>query len=227
MLNYEIDAASLRSLVPRGCQLENWQGHTFVSLVGFAFLDTRVLGFGIPLHRDFPEVNLRFYVRREVGEEVRRGVVFVKEMVPRAAIALTARTLFNEPYSAVPMRWSTPPAFDAGGTATYEWRQAGRWERVEILAEEAPYLAEPGSADAFLTEQFWGYTARPGRATLEYRVEHPKWRLRKAQRAILEANVAALYGPQFAAPLSAPPWSAFLAGGSAVCVFPPQPISGS
>ena len=224
MLNYEIDAASLRPLVPRGCALESWEGRTFVSVVGFAFLDTRVLGFGIPLHRDFPEVNLRFYVSRQVGDEIRRGVVFVKEMVPRTAIALTARTFFNEPYSALPMRWTVPPTIDGGGTAIYEWQREGKWERLEVLADGPPYVAAPGSDDAFITEQYWGYTGRPGKSTLEYRVEHSRWRLRKARRAILDANIAALYGPAFAGPLSAEPYSALLATGSTVSVFPSNPV---
>src|SRR5439155_9383088 len=83
MLNYEVDPAVLRPRVPAGTELDAWRGRTFLSVVGFMFLDTRVLGIPIPLHRDFEEVNLRFYVRREASEGWRRGVVFVKELVPR------------------------------------------------------------------------------------------------------------------------------------------------
>ena len=59
MLNYEIEPAILEPLVPRGTELDFWEDRTFVSVVGFMFLDTRLLGWPIPLHRNFEEVNLR------------------------------------------------------------------------------------------------------------------------------------------------------------------------
>src|ERR1700752_2047399 len=93
MLNYEVDPAVLMPAVPRGTELDEWNGKTFVSMVGFLFLNTRVLGLPIPFHQDFEEINLRFYVRSKAEDGRRRGVVFVKEIVPRAAIALTARWL--------------------------------------------------------------------------------------------------------------------------------------
>ena len=78
MLNYEVDASLLLPFVPSGTELDRWNGKVFVSLVGFRFLKTKLLGFlPIPLHSNFDEVNLRFYVRRQEGDEIRRGVVFV------------------------------------------------------------------------------------------------------------------------------------------------------
>src|SRR5713101_1040010 len=103
MLNFEVDPTVLRPLVPAGTELDDWRSRTFVSVVGFLFLNTRVLGIPIPFHRDFEEVNLRFYVRRKMSDGWRRAVVFVKELVPRAAIALTARMVYGENYVALPM----------------------------------------------------------------------------------------------------------------------------
>ena len=104
MLNYEIDPGILAGLVPAGTELDLWQGRALVSVVGFHFRRTRVMGVAIPGHSNFEEVNLRFYVRREGPEGWRRGVVFVKEIVPRFAIAWVARALYNENYVALPMR---------------------------------------------------------------------------------------------------------------------------
>ena len=67
MANYEVDPACLAGLVPRGTTLDLWEGHCLASIVSFQFLDTRVLGVPVPFHRDFDEVNLRFYVRRQSG----------------------------------------------------------------------------------------------------------------------------------------------------------------
>jgi uncharacterized protein YqjF (DUF2071 family) len=57
MINYEIDPAILLPHVPRGTELDEWQGKTFVSMVGFHFLNTRVLGVPLPFHRNFAEIN--------------------------------------------------------------------------------------------------------------------------------------------------------------------------
>src|SRR5262245_9199655 len=104
MINYEVDPAILHPYIPRGTELDRWQGRTFVSLVGFLFLKTRVLGLWVPFHSDFEEVNLRFYVRRRAPDGWRRGVVFIREVVPRRAIATVARVFYNENYVARRMR---------------------------------------------------------------------------------------------------------------------------
>src|SRR5690606_40211851 len=93
MLNYDVDPAVLRPLVPHGVELDTWEGRYLVSVVGFQFLDTRLLGVPVPFHRDFDEINLRFYVRRRADDGWRRGVVFVKEIVPRRALAAVARAV--------------------------------------------------------------------------------------------------------------------------------------
>src|SRR5215831_8739585 len=101
MLNYVVDPAMVADLVPRGTEFDSFDGRTYISLVGFRFERARVRGLWIPFHSDFDEVNLRFYVRRVLEGEVRRGVVFIREVVPRWAIAATARRTYNEPYVAL------------------------------------------------------------------------------------------------------------------------------
>ena len=224
MLNWEVDPALLRPLVPRGTELDAWQGKTFVSAVGFLFLDTRLFGIPVPFHRDFEEVNLRFYVRREGPEGWRRGVCFVREIVPRIAIATIARWVYNEAYVAVPMRHRVDVATGCG-SAEYGWRRDGRWESLRASFTGAPQPLEAGSEAEFITEHYWGYTAQRDGGTIEYRVEHPSWRVWRADEAALAADVAALYGPRFAAPLAAPPSSAFVADGSPVVVRRPVRIA--
>ena len=87
MLNYVVDPRLIGPLVPPGTEIDYEDGQTFLSIVGFLFLDTRLLGLPIPLHRNFEEVNLRFYVRKKSADTWRRGVVFIRELVPRRAIA--------------------------------------------------------------------------------------------------------------------------------------------
>jgi hypothetical protein len=216
MLNFAIDPEILRPLVPIETELDFHEGETFVSVVGFLFLDTRVVGLPIPFHRDFEEVNLRFYVRRNRGNECRRGVVFVRELVPRRAIAFVARAFYGEPYLALPMRHVVEHR-EGRLFAEYQWRRGRRWETLAMSAAGEPENAEAGSHEEFITEHYWGYTAR-GNACSEYQVEHPRWRLWKAETTKFEADVATLYGPQFVEVLNAPPVSGFIAEGSPIRV---------
>jgi uncharacterized protein YqjF (DUF2071 family) len=223
MLNYEVDPALLRPLVPAGTELDAWEGLTLASVVGFRFLDTRVLGAPIPFHRDFDEVNLRFYVRRRADEGAwRRGVVFVKEIVPRLAIAAVARACYNEPYVALPMRHRldmSGAAEGRTGSVAYEWRYAGHWHGLAVETDGAAFPIEPGSEEEFVTEHYWGYTAQRDGGCKEYQVEHPRWNVWRAAAARLDCDVASVYGPGFAAFLAGRPRSAFVADGSAVTVY--------
>ena len=218
MLNYEVPPAVLAPFVPHGTALDTFDGRTLASMVGFRFLDTRVLGVPVPFHRDFDEVNLRFYVRRVVDDEVRRGVVFVKEIVPRAAIAWIARVVYQENYVALPMSHDVELSGDAP-RATYGWRLGDRAYRLEARASGAPFLPGPDSEECFISEHYWGYAAQRDGSTVEYRVTHPQWRVWSVGDAVFEGDVAALYGAAFAPHLTGAPSSAFLAEGSAVTVM--------
>lgn len=236
MLNYAVDPAALVPHLPAGTELDVWNGTHYVSVVGFMFQRTRVLGLPIPFHVNFPEVNLRFYVRRrgEPGEPHvgpdgwKRGVVFIKEIVPRAAIAMVARVLYGEAYVALPMRRTLELVDESPrihGRVAYAWRLGDAWHELALHIDGAPAPLVPGSEAEFITEHYWGYADGSGR-TLEYRVEHPPWRVWSAHDASLRCDVAALYGPAFTDALAAPPRSAFLAEGSQVAVHRGRPPTG-
>ena len=218
LLNYEADAALLRPHVPRGTELDSFGGKTYASLVGFRFLRTKLFGFlPIPFHANFDEINLRFYVRRESGGEIRRGVVFLREIVPRRAIASIARIVYGENYVALPMRHRLQRD-SANISAEYQFRVASSWctLRGESTGEATPL--QPGSLEQFITEHYWGYTARHQKPSLEYCVSHVPWHVWSCSSAAFEGDATSLYGPAFAEILRRPPASAFLADGSPVLV---------
>ena len=181
-----------------------------VSVVGFLFLRTRVPGAPIPGHQDFEEVNLRYYVRRND----RRGVVFLKEIVTKRAIAAVARLLYNENYVAWPMSHRLE-----GNLAEYRWRRSDRWNHLRVETAGEPVLAAPGCREEFITEHYQGYTRQRDGGCLEYRVEHVPWRLWLSSSAELSRDAAGLYGHEFTAILSGPPQSDFLAEGSPLAVY--------
>jgi uncharacterized protein YqjF (DUF2071 family) len=220
MLNYEVDADLLLPFIPAGTELDRWQEKVFVSLVGFRFLKTRLLGFlPIPMHSNFEEVNLRFYVRRTVGDEVRRGVVFIREVVPRRAIAFVARTFYNENYVALPMGHEIRSVGENSLRAAYRWRSEKRWSEINLETAGRPELPSEGSAEQFVTEHYWGYAAQPDGGCVEYRVTHPSWRVWQIRESAFKGEAQTLYGEDFAAVLRSKADSAFLAEGSTVTVM--------
>ncbi len=225
MLNYETEPTLLQPRVPVGTELDSWQGRTYVSVVGFQFLHTRVWDLAIPFHRHFEEVNLRFYVRRKTPDGWRRGVVFIKEIVPRAAIASIARLFYNEPYIALPMSHQIEFLNGEVKSARYSWRQGEHEQAVKIITRGAAQELLADSEAEFITEHYWGYTTQRDGTTMEYQVEHPRWRVYEAAEATFNCDVANLYGHNFVPCLKAKPVSAFLAEGSTVTVYQGKRIS--
>lgn len=205
LANYAIDPDRLRRYVPAGVELDAHDGHTYVSLVAFEFLNTRVRGLAFPGHRDFVEVNLRFYVRRDD----RRGVVFIKEIVPRPLVAWVARTVYGEPYEV----WRCE-----GGGQEYRWSRPDRSNRVAVDGLGNPTLPAPASHAEFITEHYWGYTRRSETRTDEYRVDHPQWRHRSVGGFMIEVDFADAYGSEWGFLGSEEPASVLFAEGSEVSV---------
>jgi hypothetical protein len=165
---------------------------------------------------------LRFYVRRTVGGKVRRGVVFIREVVPRWAIAALARAVYGERYLALPMRHRIAGPVSEGGRTTveYGWRVDGRWAELHLECEGKPKRPAEGSLEQFITEHYWGYAAQPRGGTVEYRVEHEPWRVWHSAQAKFVGDCVPLYGTELARCLAPVPDSALLAEGSAVVVYP-------
>jgi uncharacterized protein YqjF (DUF2071 family) len=226
MLNYEVDPSLLRRYVPFGTLLDSFQGKTYISLVGFRFCGTRLLGcFPVPFHADFEEVNLRFYVRRidtsnrnETSGEERRGVVFIAEVVPRRAIATTARLVYGENYKCLPMKHRIQ-AEACGRTIEYQWAIGQQWCKLSAQTSGPPSHPSPGSLEQFITEHYWGYSSRRTGGCLEYHVSHVPWEVWTAPAAAFEGDARILYGRELGAVLDRSPESAFVASGSPVTVF--------
>ena len=216
MLNYAVDASLLERFVPAGTELDSFEGNTYISLVGFEFNRTSVFGIPVPFHQAFEEVNLRFYVRRLS----KRGVAFIRELVPKFAVTVVARLAFSENYSCAPMshRIECRAASDIV-EAEYAWGSESDRCLMRIEAEGPSLLPVEDSASQFITEHYWGYAAQPGGGCLEYEVQHARWRIKHAKNAKFSGNVAGLYGVEIANVLMRDPDSAFLADGSPVTVM--------
>jgi uncharacterized protein YqjF (DUF2071 family) len=225
MINYEIDPSVLIPFIPQGTQIDLWNNKAYISLVGFMFLNTAIRSISIPFHKNFEEVNLRFYIKRcHSPDEEQRGVVFIKEIVPRWGVAYLARRFYNENYISLPMRHRIEPS-DGQITVEYQWKFNRKWQTIQVRCEGNPQLPLPGSNAQFITEHYWGNSTLPNGNTLEYQVQHPPWRIWETNQYKVDVDVKDLYGAPFDQFLENPPSSAFLAEGSEILVYKGKTIS--
>lgn len=216
LVNYVIDPGLLIPFIPIGTSLDFYDEKCFVSLVGFMFIDTRLRGRRIPYHINFEEVNLRFYVNPEY-DQTRRGVVFIKEIVPRIALSLVANLLYKERYQALPMRhqWSN---LEDSQIIEYAWAVKKKWQSVSVRAANTSLPIGVGSEAEFITEHYWGYTQVNDRRTFEYEVTHPTWQHYPVNDLEINVDFALTYGKYFAFLQTLEPHSVLLAEGSKITV---------
>jgi len=222
--NYIIEKDLLVKYLPAGTQIDLWKGNCFVSLVGFKFVNTKLLGIKIPFHTDFEEVNLRFYVKRFDNGEWKRGVVFIKEIVPKHALTLVANTVYNENYETLAMEhtWSEN---STKRIVQYKWKKKGKWNSFKIEASIEKFKIEPKSEIEFITEHYWGYAKVNQNKTNEYEVTHPKWETYEVKDYNIDVDFAEVYGQEFGILSSIPPTSVMLAEGSEITVESKRTIS--
>ena len=214
LANYAIEPSLLTKYLPLHTQHEYWNDRCFVSLVGFMFLETKILGMKFPFHSNFEEVNLRFYVRRPVQGGWKRGVVFIKEIVPLHAVTFIANTFFREHYETMPMKHSWKLSNERM-EIEYQWKKK-EWNTLKVTTGSLPYDMVKGSQEDFFTENYWGYNRVHADLTLEYEVEHPPWKFYKPMEYFIQADFGRLYGPEFSFLTNESPYSVIVAEGSGI-----------
>lgn len=217
MINYSVPTGVLKPYLPKGVELDLFDGKCFVSLVAFHFNNTRVKGISFPFHKNFEEVNLRFYVKYKEGNTYKRGVVFISELVPRRMIVWVARIIYREKYSYAPMS-SSVETDDDERRILFNWGAPVKyWIQVKTADKVKPI--EPGTKEEFIFEHYWGYTTINEHKTGEYWVEHPRWNIYPVVDYEMQVDFEKLYGTSFTFLNAAVPDSVFVAEGSAVNVY--------
>tara|TARA_Y100001972_G_scaffold115656_1_gene152628 strand:- start:616 stop:1323 length:708 start_codon:yes stop_codon:yes gene_type:complete len=215
--NYEVDPVILKPYLPPKTEPDIWQDTCYISLVGFMFLNTKLLGLPIPFHRNFEEVNLRFYVKHLDGQSWKRGVVFIKEIVPKPALTFVANIIYKEHYHTMKMdhSWSE---HQNKRTVKYFWASHRTINSFEVIAELDSVEIAPDSETEFITEHYWGYTKANERESFEYEVTHPKWRAYNVLKHDIQVDFASVYGKSFDFLNNLEPKSVMLAEGSEITV---------
>lgn len=210
MINYTINPEILKPYVPNGTQLDLFNGKCYISLVGFMFNNTKVLGVKCPFHINFEEVNLRFYVKHND----KRGVVFIKEIVPKPLITFIANTIYHEHYQTCEMSHINDTQKNS---FSYRWKMHNDWQSITVQTSNDETTLEPNSEAEFIAEHYFGYTKHDNR-TFEYEVKHPKWMQKTVNDFNLNVDFEKNYGKVFKVLNNLSPTSVFLAIGSKISV---------
>ncbi len=216
IVSYAVEPALLKARLPAGLELDLFEGRAVCSLVGFRFLRTRVMGLFWPGYVDFPEINLRFYVREEGSE--RRGVVFVRELVRSAFVAQVARRWYNEPYSKARIAERVERDGDTVRVG-YEFAVDGGVGRMAVEADAEAVVPPEDSAEHWFKEHQWGYGVTRGGRALRYEVRHPVWACHRVRSAAIDVDWGRVYGGEWAGMRGAEPVGVVLAAGSGVEVL--------
>lgn len=217
MVNYEIDPKYLLPYLPKGVDLDYYNGKTYISLVGFLFKDSSLFKIPIPLFGTFEEINLRFYVTRKIGDEVKRGVVFINETVPNKTVAWVANKLYKEHYTSIPTKhkWKIGANYKE---IEYQWMVNKKWNCLKVIANTHALKMNVGSIEEFIFEHYYGYTKVNTTQSIEYKVNHPSWNVNEIKDYTINCNFCDFYGKDFEILNSTKSHSIMLAEGSAVSI---------
>lgn len=218
MANYEVSPEILQKYLPYKTELDTWNNRCYVSLVGFLFVETKVLGIKFPFHTNFEEVNLRFYVRYNDNGIWKRGVVFIKEIVPKFMITLVANTVYKENYATHACKHEITES-NSELFVKYSWKSRSGWNHLQATADNQAQAILPDSEEEFITEHYWGYARYSDKKTNEYEVTHPRWNVYPVKDYQIQCNFSELYGQDFAFLKDTIPASVLLAEGSEIAVL--------
>ena len=228
-LNFSIDPAILQPLVPRGLELDFFKDETYVSLIAMMLRDVRVFGFPIHIASGFEEINLRFYVRRRVGDSYRKGACFLKDYVSGAAAAWVLGRIFKAEFGRLKLKHKNsgfdPKEENAIPEVDYQWKVDDHMNRVRVKAREKVQRMGADTKVGFILNHNNEYSCRNGK-TLEYAMARPQWVVWNAAQANFTCDVRKLFGPEFEKPLSRRPASVFVTSGSEVVIYKPTEVIG-
>ncbi|MEO9052956.1 MAG: DUF2071 domain-containing protein [Ginsengibacter sp.] len=217
MANYEVKPEMLSAYLPHGVELDFYNNKTYVSLVGFMFIKTRLFNIPIPFLGTFEEINLRFYVKRVEGNTIKRGVVFINETVPYRIVAWLANKLYKEHYIAIPTK-NTIAITSLAKKIRYEWKINKEWNHIAVNGVNIKEPMLPGSIEEFIFEHYYGYTKINEQQSIEYKVNHPRWQIHNVIDYTIHCDFKSMYGNDFSFLSHHQPDSVILAEGSPVTV---------
>lgn len=189
-LHWPLPQAQLQPKLPEGLELDTHEGVAWLGITPFEMRDVHVTGMPpVPTARNFPELNVRTYVRHQG----RAGVWFFSLDAASLLAVMGARSVTGLPYYHA--RMTLRASGDAIAYASD--RRAARAPRAIFRARYAPtgdvYASTPGSLEHFLTERYSLFVERASKL-LRLDVEHRAWPLQNGSAEVSVNTMAEAIG---------------------------------
>lgn len=176
--HWPISPERVRACVPTPLELDVFESDAWVTIAPFRVAGQRLRGLPpLPGASDFPELNLRTYVR----VDDRPGVWFFSLDAASALAVAGASTFYRLPYHRAEMSvehangWIEFSSRRVKGDALFE----ARYRPSGAVTRPAP-----GTLDHFLTERYALYTVLRSGRVLRAQIHHSRWNLQPAEALI-------------------------------------------
>ena len=219
IITYKIHPASLSIYIPPGLAADTINGDAFVSIVAFDFNDIKIKSLRIPFHVNFPEINLRFYVK----DENRNGVVFISEFVDKYFVPFVANSVYNENYKRIRMK-KVMKILDGDDVIhlNYNMNMKGREFNLNMKAKQESFIPGENTIEHFIKEHEWGFGKSRRGKLLSYKVVHPVWEVCPVTHFSHNFDFGLIYGNKWEMLNDEKPFNVMFAKGSEVKVFSPE-----
>ncbi|MDC0257422.1 DUF2071 domain-containing protein [Crocinitomicaceae bacterium] len=216
--NYVVDPEFIKKYIPKGTELELFEGKCYVSLVAFLYSNTKLMKVPVPFHRKFEEINLRLYVKRKIGEnEWRSEVAFPKLFFPKRAVSIVANTIYKEKYETRRMNhsWSE----DSEYLHTRYGIKKGDWHNINVVTNKQAEPIAPNTPEHLFSKHYWGTAQINNEKCTVYEVDRSEWNIYKTVDSDISFDFASVFGSDFHALTNLEPESVQLFDGSPVTVY--------
>ncbi len=222
-INFPVEERILQPFVPKGLELDYYNGETYVSLIAMMLKRIKIWGLPFSLVPASPELSLRFYVRRDVRGQLEKGACLIKDYVAGSTAAWFLESQFKTEFARMKIKCrSSGFSADTTPEVEYRWQVDDNWNNLRVRARSRIDSAADNKV-GFILEHNHYFGTYAG-ATVAYRVERPQWEVWDAAQANFTCDVSQLFGKKFVKSLSKRPASVFVTGGSLVTVHKPVVI---
>lgn len=170
MSTFEVEKTILEPYLPKGTEIDFFNGKALISIVAFTFSEVKFFGVKIPFHQKFGQINFRFYVKSKITGT--KGVVFIKEFAPKPLIAYVANIFYNEPYYYKNVKYNKLVK-NNGVQIQYSYKQlkvcADSNNKIQNLKEN--------TLEHFIVDRYVAFIKSKKNKTFQYKILHKPWKL--------------------------------------------------
>lgn len=198
-VNYQIAPEVLHPYLPPRTEILLFQNKCFITLTALVYDQVKFKGLNIPLHREIPEVNLRFYVSAADGSKSKNGVVLLKRIIAKPLLAFAGQLLFQEQYAVMPISYFVRKQ-STERLVKYFWKNNppyGEWHSLSVKTSHSSIAFNEDDQVAFLTKPTLRFSGGRSMRTRVSEIEYKVTNVFEVDDYQLDVKFSVLFGGKF------------------------------